>query len=30
MIFISINSKGGVGKSTLANQILPAYLFLKN
>lgn len=30
MIFITINSKGGVGKSTFANQILPAYLYLKN
>ncbi len=30
MIHIVINSKGGVGKSTLANQILTAYLFLKN
>jgi len=30
MIYVSINSKGGVGKSTLANQILPAYLYLKN
>lgn len=30
MIYITINSKGGVGKSTLANQILPPYLFLKN
>jgi hypothetical protein len=30
MIFITINSKGGVGKSTLANQILPTYLYLKN
>jgi cellulose biosynthesis protein BcsQ len=30
MIFVTINSKGGVGKSTMANQILPAYLYLKN
>lgn len=30
MIYITINSKGGVGKSTLANQILPPYLYLKN
>ncbi len=30
MIFIAINSKGGVGKSTLSNQILPAYLYEKN
>lgn len=26
MIYVSINSKGGAGKSTFANQILPAYL----
>lgn len=30
MIYITINSKGGVGKSTFANQILPAYLYQKN
>ena len=30
MIYITINSKGGVGKSTLANQILPPYIYLKN
>lgn len=30
MIYISINSKGGVGKSTTANQILSSYLYHKN
>ena len=30
MIYITINSKGGVGKSTMANQILSSYLYLKN
>lgn len=30
MIYITINAKGGTGKSTFANQILPTYLFLKN
>lgn len=29
MIYIVTNKKGGVGKSTFANQILPAYLFNK-
>jgi len=30
MIYIVINSKGGVGKSTFSNQILSSYLFDKN
>ena len=30
MIYITINKKGGVGKSTFANQILSSYLFDKN
>lgn len=30
MIYISINSKGGVGKSTTANQILSSYLYHLN
>lgn len=30
MIYIGINNKGGVGKSTLMSQILPPYLFEKN
>lgn len=30
MIYITINSKGGVGKSTFASSILTAYLFVKN
>jgi hypothetical protein len=30
MIYVAINTKGGVGKSTFSNQILPAYLYQKN
>ena len=30
MIYITINKKGGVGKSTFSNQILSSYLFDKN
>ena len=29
MIYVTINSKGGAGKSTFANQILSAYLFTR-
>lgn len=30
MIYITINKKGGVGKSTFSNQILSSYLYNKN
>lgn len=30
MIYITINKKGGVGKSTFSNQVMSSYLFNKN